>query len=217
MKIRNLSEQNSVLHQFMSELRAVDVQTDRMRFRKNIERIGTLLAFEISKSLGYVPNTVLTPLGEKHSFRLAKPVVIASVLRAGIPLHAGLLDVFDQAESGFISAYRAYSEDHGSFEIKVEYQAIPDLNHKILILADPMLATGRSLLACCEKLLEEMKPAELHIAAVIAAPEGIDYLQKHLPENTTLWIGEIDEALNAKNYIVPGLGDAGDLAFGPKL
>lgn len=217
MIVHNLSESNSILNHFLSQLRDVDKQHDSMRFRANIHRIGEALAYEISKTLGYVPHSTTTPLGSKASYKLEHDVVVCSVLRAGLALHEGLLSFFDDAGSGFISAYRHHPNNDDYFEIVTEYKAAPSLAGKTLIMADPMLATGMSLVAACKKLLENEAPAAVHIAVVIAAPEGIAYLQEHLPDTFHLWIADVDSHLNEKKYIVPGLGDAGDLAYGPKL
>jgi uracil phosphoribosyltransferase len=218
MQVHNLSESNSILNHFVSQLRNVDVQHDSMRFRRNIERIGEVLAYEISKTYEYSNSTVETPLGQKATMELASKPVICSILRAGLPLHTGILNYFDDADNGFVSAYRHHPKsDDDYFDILVEYQAVPDLRGRNLILADPMLATGQSLVAVFNKLMEKGAPKEIHIAIVIAAPEGIAHLEKHLPANCHLWTAAIDDRLNEKNYIVPGLGDAGDLAYGSKL
>lgn len=218
MQLHNLSETNSILNHFVSQLRNVNVQRDSMRFRRNIERIGEVLAYEISKTVGYSDLVVTTPLGTKNTREMAAKPVICSILRAGLPLHNGLLNYFDDADNGFVSAYRHHPKsDDDYFDILVEYQAVPDLSDRILILADPMLATGQSLVAVFNKLMEKGTPSEVHIAIVIAAPEGIELLQQNLPDHCHLWIAAIDEKLDAKNYIVPGLGDAGDLAYGTKL
>lgn len=216
MHIHHLSNHNSVLNHFLAEIRDVAVHGDRLRFRRNIERIGEVMAYEISKVLPYSPIDVTTPLGVKATARLRDPVVVCSVLRAGLPLHTGFLNVFDAADNGFISAYRYHPDGGPDFEIRVEYQAIADLDGKTVLLVDPMLATGQSLVAAYRRLLERGKPAAVHIAAVIAAPEGVAYLQKHLPADAHLWIAALDDSLDARSYIVPGLGDAGDLAFGDK-
>lgn len=216
MHIHHLSDQNSVLNHFLAEIRDVAVHGDRLRFRRNIERIGEAMAYEISKVLPYSPIDVTTPLGVKATARLRDAVVVCSVLRAGLPLHTGFLNVFDAADNGFISAYRYHPDGGPDFEIRVEYQAIADLDGKTVLLVDPMLATGQSLVAAYRRLLQRGKPAVVHIAAVIAAPEGVAYLQEHLPADCHLWIAALDDSLDARSYIVPGLGDAGDLAFGDK-
>jgi uracil phosphoribosyltransferase len=217
MKVHNLSGNNTILNHFVMQLRDVTVQGDRMRFRQNMKRIGEVLAYEISKSLVYKPVTVATPLGTKDTFDLQNPIVVCSVLRAGLALHDGLLSYLDAAENGFISAYRHHPNNDAHFEIVTEYMAVPAITGKTLILADPMLATGRSLVAVYEKLMEHGQPAEVHIAIAIAAPEGIAFLKEQLPDSCHLWIADTDSHLNEKKYIVPGLGDAGDLAYGVKL
>jgi len=217
MQIHHLSEQNSVLHTFLSEMRAIEVQKDRMRFRRNIERIGEILAYEMSKNFSYKSASIKTPLGNCAVNVLENDIVLCSILRAGVPLHNGLLNYFDTAENAFISAYRHHKHNPESFEIIVEYLACPDLENKTLILADPMLATGQSMLATFEALKPFGTPKEVHLACVIGAREGVDFIEKHFDKNTHLWIAAIDEKLNDKGYIVPGLGDAGDLAFGQKL
>jgi len=217
MQIHNLSESNSVLNHFLAQIRAVDVQKDSMRFRRNIERIGEIMAYELSKILPYESVTIPTPLGIKSTTAIKDPVVICSILRAGLTLHNGFLNYFDAAENGFISAYRHHPNNDDYFDILVEYQAIADIDQKTVVLVDPMLATGQSIVAVYKKIMATKNPSSLHIAVVIAAPEGIAYLKEHLPSNCHLWVGSIDEKLNEKSYIVPGLGDAGDLAYGVKL
>lgn len=217
MKIHHISENNSVLNQFLAELRDLGIQKDRMRFRKNIERIGEVLGYELSKTLTYHSKEITTPLGSLKMDLPDENVVICSILRAGIPLHNGLLNYFDRAGSSFISAYRHHPDNEIDFEIVVEYLASPSLENKTLILADPMLATGRSLVSVFEALKKMGTPKEIHLVSVIAATEGIEYVASELPEDTHLWIATIDQELNDHGYIVPGLGDAGDLAFGEKL
>lgn len=217
MKIHHLSEKNSVLNHFLGEIRATNIQKDRLRFRRNIERIGEIMAYEMSKELHYKNWAISTPLGIKNSTEINDKVVICSILRAGLTLHNGFLNYFDSAENGFVSAYRFHPNNENAFEIKVEYEAISDINGANLILVDPMLATGQSIVAVFNKLISKGVPKEIHLAVVIAAPEGIKYLESHLPDLCHLWIASIDEKLNEKNYIIPGLGDAGDLAFGAKL
>ena len=216
MIIHNLDNSNSVLNHFISEIRNVEVQKDSMRFRRNIERIGEILSYEMSKELNFQTNEVQTPLGLKDVPCVADKLVLCSVLRAGLPLHQGVLNYFDQIENAFISAYRHHTTAE-EFEIKVEYLASPSLEGKTLILVDPMLATGSSLVAVQKALLKMGDVKEIHLMAVIAAQEGIDYIAKHFPENSHLWVATVDQDLNSKGYIVPGLGDAGDLAFGDKL
>jgi len=217
MNIHYISEHNSILTHFLSQLRSVEIQKDSMRFRRNIERVGEIMSYEISKTLDFKPVEIQTPLAMKSTFQLKDEVVICSVLRAGLALHQGFLNYFDDSENGFISAYRHHPYNDQRFEIKVEYQAIPNINDKILLLVDPMLATGQSLVAVFNQLISVQKPKEIHIAIVIAAPEGIEYLEKNLPPHCHLWIATLDDGLNEKKYIVPGLGDAGDLAYGNKL
>lgn len=217
MRIHDLSEQNSVLNHFLAQIREVGVQDDSMRFRRNIERIGEIMAYEISKTLSYEPRDIPTPLGVKATKMLADNLVVCSVLRAGLPLHQGFLNYFDKAESGFVSAFRNHYDNTEKFTIEIGYQAAPDLSGKTLLLVDPMLATGQSLVAVMQKILASAQPKEIHVAAVIAAPEGIALLEQNLPDECHLWIASTDEKLNEKSYIVPGLGDAGDLAYGPKL
>lgn len=217
MKIHHLSEDNSILNQFLVEIRDVSLQKDRMRFRRNIERVGEIIAYELSKNFQYDKESVQTPLGTAALHVPREEIVICSILRAGIPLHNGLLNYFDNAENSFISAYRHHPNDDELFEILVEYLASPSLEGKTLILADPMLATGRSFVNVMKALEKMGKPQKIHLAAVIGARQGIKYVAEQFPENTDLWIATIDEKLNDRQYIVPGLGDAGDLAFGPKL
>ncbi|TBN00171.1 uracil phosphoribosyltransferase [Hyunsoonleella flava] len=217
MYIHNLSKENSILNSFISEIRDVTKQKGGMRFRRNIERIGEVLGYELSKTLNFQTKTITTPLGLCEMDVYNNEVVLCSILRAGIPLHNGLLNYFDTAENAFISAYRHHKENPESFEIIVEYLACPDLNNKTLILADPMLATGQSMIATFEALQSFGTPESLHLISVIGSQEGVDFVASKFPESTHLWIGAIDKTLNAKGYIVPGLGDAGDLSFGEKL
>ncbi|WP_269224317.1 MULTISPECIES: uracil phosphoribosyltransferase [Flavobacterium] len=217
MEIHYLSENNSVLNHFLSQIRNISVQNDSMRFRRNIERIGEIMAYEMSKSLHYKAVDIQTPLGIKKTTEIAEQLVLCSILRAGLTLHQGFLNYFDHAENGFISAYRHHPNHDDYFDILVEYQAIADINDKNVLLLDPMLATGQSIVAVFNKLMERGTPKEIHIAVIIAAPEGIEHLKQHLPDSCHLWIASLDEKLNEKSYIVPGLGDAGDLAYGNKL
>lgn len=217
MQIHHLSESNSVLHHFLAEIREVIVQEDSMRFRRNMERIGEIMAYELSKNLDYKTIEIQTPLAQKTTVKIKDNLVICSILRAGLTLHTGFLNYFDRAENGFISAYRHHHNNEAHFNILVEYQAVANLENKILILVDPMLATGQSLLAVYHKLLEQSIPEAIHIAVAIAAPEGIAFLEQHLPASCHLWVAAIDDRLNENKYIVPGLGDAGDLAYGNKL
>lgn len=210
-----LGNNNSIFNKFIAQLRNVNVQNDSMRFRRNLERIGEVMAVEISKTFEYTTVDVTTPLGiAKCSLPSEKPV-LATILRAGLPLHQGLLNYFDDADNAFISAYRKHHKD-GTFDVAVEYLASPDLTDRVLILSDPMLATGNSMVLTFQAMLRNGKPRHTHIVAAIASIDGVEYAKKHLPSNTTLWIGVVDEELTAQAYIVPGLGDAGDLAFGQK-
>lgn len=217
MQIHYISSANSILNHFLGQIRNVNVQNDSMRFRRNIERIGEIMAYEMSKVFTYREVGIQTPLAVKQTTELADKQVLCSILRAGLPLHLGFLNYFDNAENGFVSAFRHHPDGGDDFDIVVEYQAIPDINGKNLLLIDPMLATGQSMVAVFNRLMQRGMPKEIHIAVVIAAPEGIAYLEKHLPPNCHLWVAALDEKLNEKNYIVPGLGDAGDLAYGNKL
>jgi uracil phosphoribosyltransferase len=217
MHIHNISQQNSILNTYISEIRSKSIQKDSMRFRRNIERIGEILGYEMSKTLSYKVSNVETPLGSSKIALPENDIVLCSILRAGIPLHNGLLNYFDTAENAFISAYRHHKHNPESFEIIVEYLACPSLKNKTLILVDPMLATGQSMVATFEALKPFGTPKELHLISVIGSQEGVDFVDKHFDNNTHLWIASIDKKLNEKGYIVPGLGDAGDLAFGEKL
>ncbi len=211
----NLSEQHSLISNWVSELRDVDIQTDRMRFRRNLERIGEVAAYEISKVMPFVEKDVQTPLGTATCKVLQVNPVLATILRAGLPLHQGLLNYFDLADNAFISAYRKHNQD-GSFEISLDYISCPELEDRVVIVSDPMLATGSSLVKTIHYLKEEGRPREIHIVAAIACTVGIEYVKREEP-SVTIWCGDIDDELTAKGYIVPGLGDAGDLAFGAKV
>lgn len=211
-----LGGKGTLFDQFLNEIRNVDVQTDRMRFRRNLERIGELTAYEISKTLEWRDGTITTPLGEAELPILEEQPVIATILRAGLPMHQGILNYFDHADNCFISAYRMNHKDDGTFDIKIEYLSSPSLENRTVILCDPMLATGGSMVLAYKALLEKGKPKHVHIVSAIASREGLEYCQRHLPKNTTIWIAGLDEELTAQAYIVPGLGDAGDLAFGGK-
>lgn len=216
MTIIDFSGSHSLMNQYILELRAVGIQQDRMRFRRNMERIGEIMAYEISKKLEYVPKEVTTPLGETWIETIDNNIVLSTVLRAGLPFHQGFLNYFDQAGNAFVSAYRKYN-DESSFDVHVEYIASPSLEGKTVIIVDPMLATGSSLELAYGALLTKGKPAHIHVASIIASRQGVDYLLQQLPEVETLWCGVIDPDLDAHSYIVPGLGDAGDLAYGDKL
>ncbi|SDX97891.1 uracil phosphoribosyltransferase [Lutibacter oricola] len=216
MKVNIIDSKKSILNKFISDIRNVETQKDSMRFRRNIERIGEVLAYKISETLNYETKEITTPLGKKEMSLHTNDVVVCSILRAGLPLHNGLLNYFDDAGSAYISAYRKHINDT-EFEIKVEYFASPSLEGKTLILADPMLATGQSLVSVFEALKTHGSPKEIHLACVLGSTEGIEFIKNQFPESTVLWIATVDEELNDKGYIVPGLGDAGDLAFGKKL
>jgi len=211
-----LSQENSIVNQYISELRDTQVQKDAARFRKNLERLGSCIAYEISKTLSYTTTETTTPLGVSDSKLLTEQPVLGTILRAGLPLHQGMLAIFDKAENAFVSAYRRHHKDN-SFDIAMEYIASPQLENKTLILCDPMLATGSSMLLAYNALITKGIPKHTHIVSLIASKQGVEHLKSHLPhQNYTLWIGAIDEELTAQSYIVPGLGDAGDLAFGEK-
>jgi len=212
--VTNLSNANSLLGLWVRELRDNDIQQDRMRFRRNMERIGEIAAYEISKVLLYDEIQVQTPMGEASSIALNPQPVLATILRAGVPLHQGLLNYFDRADAAFVAAYRKHNRD-GSFEIKQEYATCPPLDNRPLIIADPMLATGSSLALSIEVLQENGTPSSIHIVTAIASTEGIEYITRRFPE-AHIWTGAIDEELTARGYIVPGLGDAGDLSYGNK-
>ncbi len=207
---------NSIFNQYIAEIRDVNVQNDSMRFRRNMERMGEIIAYEISKTLSYESKEVTTPLGITNVPVLKDQPVIGTILRAGLPVHQGILNYFDKAQNAFISAYRRHHKD-GTFDIAVEYLSSPDLNDKVLILCDPMLATGASMVLTYKALLKRGRPKHTHIVSVIASSEGVEYAKKHLPENVTIWCGAVDEELTAQSYIVPGLGDAGDLSYGTKI
>lgn len=218
MKTINLSEQNSLLNNFICEIRDVNVQKDRLRFRRNLERIGEIMAYEISKSLNYKTVEVKTPLGISVVNVPEGDVVLGTILRAGLGFHHGFLNYFDKAENAFVSAYRSYKELHQSFSINIEYISSPNLDGKTLILTDPMLATGGSMELSYEALLTRGTPAQIHIASIISSQFAIDYCKQKFPESkTTIWTAAIDPEIDENSYIVPGLGDAGDLAYGEKL
>lgn len=212
----DLSKNNSLLNHWVAELRDVHVQNDRMRFRRNIERIGEVAAYELSKTLQFKPVEVTTPLGIAPTKLLKEQPVLATILRAGLPLHQGMLNYFDKADNAFISAYRKHHPD-GSFEISLEYLSCPNLNDRVLILCDPMLATGASLVETIQAIQKTYTPAQIHIVVTIASQKGIEHVEKELGADTPIWCAAIDPILNDKSYIVPGLGDAGDLAFGTKM
>jgi uracil phosphoribosyltransferase len=210
----NLSEQHSLVSNWVAELRDTEIQVDRMRFRRNLERIGEVAAYEISKLLAWEEREITTPLGTSPSKMLKDQPVLATILRAGLPLHQGLLNYFDRADNAFISAYRKHHRD-GTFEISLDYVSCPSLENRVVIVADPMLATGSSLVKTIQYLRDEGKPSEIHIVCAIACTVGIEYVHRSEPK-VKIWCGAIDDELTAKGYIVPGLGDAGDLAYGTK-
>ncbi|MBM3445500.1 MAG: uracil phosphoribosyltransferase [Bacteroidetes bacterium] len=210
----NISQHHSLVNNWINELRDIQVQNDRMRFRRNIERIGEVMAYEISKQLPWEEKDITTPLGISKSKALVNQPVLATILRAGLPLHQGMLNYFDKADNAFIAAYRKHNRN-GSFEISLEYMSSPSLDGRIVVLSDPMLATGASLVKTIEFLKQQGNILEIHVVAVIACTEGIEYVRRKEPE-VKIWCGDIDDELTAKGYIVPGLGDAGDLAFGEK-
>jgi len=213
--IHNLSEKNSIFNHFISEIRDQSIQKDAMRFRRNLERIGEVLGYELSKTLSYSEHKIVTPLGIAETELLDDQPVIATILRAGLPLHQGVLNYFDKAESSFVSAYRKHHKS-GEFEIHGGYLASSKINGKTLIITDPMLATGQSMLSVYKALLKMGVPNKIHLVVAIASQEAVDFVMSKMPRNTELWVGVIDAELTAQSYIVPGLGDAGDLAYGTK-
>lgn len=216
MKIHNFAEKPSLVSQYLAEMRDINIQADRLRFRRNLERLGEIFAYEISKDLSYKTERITTPLGVEASCDiLTEKVVLGTIFRAGVPFHQGFLRYLDNAENAFVSAYRKYKEKE-NFDILIEYLASPRLDGKTLILCDPMLATGASMELSYKALLTKGTPAKVHLASVIASQQAVDYLQSVMPAEAELWVGVIDEKINAHSYIVPGLGDAGDLAYGTK-
>jgi len=217
IKINNLEKTDSVFNQYMAELRDAVIQQDRMRFRRNLERIGEIMAYEISKSFEYDDEEVTTPLGIKQIRTMHEQPVIATILRAGLPFHNGMLSMFDQADSAFIAAYRKYDKNEEDSEIRVEYFSSPDIEDRILIVCDPLLATGESIVKTLNGLMEDMMPKEIYIAVAVASQDGLDYVQRTMSRlPVTIWVGSIDEELTARAYVVPGIGDVGDLAYGEK-
>lgn len=217
IKIINLEETPSLLNRFVREIRDTSIQTDSLRFRKNLERIGEVMAYEISKTLDYHNEEVKTPLATAVEKQFTDKVVLATILRAGLPFHLGFLNYFDSADNAFVSAYRKYREKGDKFDVLVEYLASPDITDKTLILVDPMLATGSSMELGYKALLQNGIPKKIYVASVIASQQAVDYLTQVMPDNTSIWCAAIDPEINPHSYIVPGLGDAGDLAFGVKL
>ena len=217
IEIHNLEKTDSVFNQYMAELRDAVIQQDRMRFRRNLERIGEIMAYEISKSFEYDDEEVTTPLGVKQIRTMREQPVIATILRAGLPFPNGMLSMFDQADSAFIAAYRKYDKNEEDSEIRVEYFSSPDIEDRILILCDPLLATGESIVKTLNGLMEDMMPKAIHIAVAVASQDGLDYVQRTMSRlPVTIWVGSIDEELTARAYVVPGIGDVGDLAYGEK-
>lgn len=215
--IHVLSHNHSIIQQFITEIRDKEVQKDRMRFRRNMERMGECIAYEISKQLTYKMKDVETPLGMASCWQLDEDVVLGTILRAGLPLHYGMLNVFDKADNAIISAYRKHSSEV-DFEIEIEYMSSPSLEGKTLILSDPMLATGMSMVSAYKVLtVQRGQPSKIHVVSVVASEQGLEYVRKYLPQNVEYWIVVLDPEMNAKSYIVPGIGDAGDLSFGEKL
>ena len=215
MKVYNFSDYSSVYNKFLSELRDINTQKDSMRFRKNLERIGEISAYEISKKLDKKNQITTTPLGVSGTYVPLNNLVLATILRAGLPLHNGLLKYFDSAENCFISAYRKHTSKD-DFEVEIQYMASPNLNDKVVLLSDPMLASGKSMVLAYKALLENGTPKKIHVVSVIGSQQGVDFISKNMPDNSTLWIGAIDPKMTSQSYIIPGLGDAGDLAFGIK-
>ena len=217
IEIHNLEKTDSVFNQYMAELRDAVIQQDRMRFRRNLERIGEVMAYEISKSFEYDDEEVTTPLGIKQIRTMHEQPVIATILRAGLPFHNGMLSMFDQADSAFIAAYRKYDKNEEDSEIRVEYFSSPDIEDRILVLCDPLLATGESIVKTLNGLMEDVLPKEIHIAVAVASQDGLDYVERTMSRlPVTIWVGSIDEELTARAYVVPGIGDVGDLAYGEK-
>lgn len=217
MKIVNLGQTNSILNRFVAEMRDINIQKDRMRFRTNMERLGEIFAYEISKTLQYEEKQVETPLGIATTNLPMDQVVLGMIFRAGLPFHQGMLNFFDGAENAFIAAYRKYGKDN-ECKIHLEYTSCPNLDGKTLVLADPMIATGASIYLAYKSLMEKGEPAHIHIAGIVASTDAVEYLSKMLPhKHVTFWVAAVDEELTNKSYIVPGLGDAGDLAFGKKI
>ncbi|MFO8000833.1 MAG: uracil phosphoribosyltransferase [Marinilabilia sp.] len=217
MEIKQINSPASILNTFVTEMRDVTIQNDPLRFRHNLERVGNIFAYEISKTLTYEPKRVSTPLGTATEWLPQEQLVITSILRAGVPLHNGILSFFDRAENGFVSAFRKYTDD-GAFDIHIEYISAPDLNGKTVIMADPMLATGSSLELAYKAIKAHGTPEHVHMVSIVASQAGVEYIKNMLDdEPVTLWLAAVDDELNAKSYIVPGIGDAGDLAYGSKL
>jgi len=214
--IHELGKQNSIFNEFLRQVRDENIQQDRLRIRRNMERLGEIFAYEISKTLDYETTDVITQLGTAVMRVPEKLPVLATIMRAGLPFHQGFLNYYDAADSAFVSAYRKHLKNEDEFEVHVEYLSSPSLKGKEVIIADPMLATGTSMALVHNALLEKGKPDHVHVAALLASKEGIEYIKKNLPKNITIWVGAVDDELTAQSYIVPGLGDAGDLCYGSK-
>jgi len=213
----NIGSKNSIVNHFLRDLRDANIQQDGMRFRRNMERVGEIFAYEISKTMEYEPKEVITSLGTAEVQVLKSVPVLSTILRAGLPLHQGMLNYFDNADNAFVSAYREHRKD-GEFAIQIEYVSSPEIEGRVLIITDPMLATGQSMVASFKSLLVHGKPAHTHFVSVVASIQGVEYLKRMLPKTgTTIWVAAIDDELTAQGYIVPGLGDAGDLAYGQKV
>ncbi|MEZ4759623.1 MAG: uracil phosphoribosyltransferase [Flavobacteriales bacterium] len=215
--LKELIKDRSIVNRFIAEVRDAQVQQDPMRFRRNMERIGEVMAYELSRTMEYDSEQVTTPLGEAVVDVPREQPVLATILRAGLPLHQGLLNYFDRADSAFVSAYRKHRKGEEGFDIEVEYLSSPRIDDRVLVISDPMLATGRSMVLVHKALLRMGKPRALHVVSVIASTEGVDHVKAHLPAGTRIWVGAVDEEMTAQAYIVPGLGDAGDLAYGTKV
>ena len=215
--LKELIKDRSIVNRFIAEVRDAQVQQDPMRFRRNMERIGEVMAYELSRTMEYDSEQVTTPLGEAVVDVPREQPVLATILRAGLPLHQGLLNYFDRADSAFVSAYRKHRKGDEGFDIEVEYLSSPRIDDRVLVISDPMLATGRSMVLVHKALLRMGKPRALHVVSVIASTEGVEHVKAHLPAGTRIWVGAVDEEMTAQAYIVPGLGDAGDLAYGTKV
>lgn len=212
-----LNKANSVANRFLAELRDVNVQKDPLRFRRNLERMGEVFAYELSRTLAYGETDVVSPLGIARMSLPADQPVLSTILRAGLPLHQGLLNYFDRADNAFVSAYRKHRKGEDGFDVEVEYLSSPSIEDRVLIISDPMLATGRSMVLVYKAMLRMGRPKAVHVVSVIASTEGVEFARKHLPANTRFWLGAVDDEMTAEAYIVPGLGDAGDLAYGNKV
>ena len=215
-KIRNLGLENTIFNQYIAEIRDEKVQKDPIRFRRNLERLGEIFAYEISKTFSYHPVEVTTPLGVKTMQLMDEQPILATILRAGLPLHQGMLNIFDHADNAFISAFRKHYMD-GTFDIQIDYMSAPDMDDRILVICDPMLASGQSMVCAYNEIMKQGHPKYIHIVSVIASAQGVEYLRRNLPDiDCTIWLGAVDDELTVQSYIVPGLGDAGDLAYGCK-